>query len=210
MAEPHTVRLGQQPDGDRLFHAGDGLVERPTGNGGDGDDVERRSGVDGSVGEHGPGAGVGVESVGCPSLAEDGWADEYVAITVDVAEVIKGELVERVVLGWDAILVGPGGDRVATLLSNGIRPPQVGDQMLLFLDPAAASFVEALSGAPTHSPVLLEGVAYLDGDRLVAGETSSTPADQLLAMSLPQVRRIVQEAAAHPREVGAPIQPGGL
>ena len=35
MAEPHTVRLGQQPDGDRLFHAGDGLVERPTGNGGD-------------------------------------------------------------------------------------------------------------------------------------------------------------------------------
>ncbi len=153
---------------------------------------------------------VGVESLGRPSLAEDEWADEYVEITVNAAEVLKGGDVERVVLGWDAIQVDPNGNRVATLLNNGIRPPEVGDHMLLFLDPAAPSFVEALGGRPTHWPVLLDGVAYLDGDRLVAGETGSTTADHLLAMSLPQIRRLVHEAADHPREVGEPIQPGGV
>jgi hypothetical protein len=51
-------------------------------------------------------------------------------------------------------------------------------------------------------------VAYLNGDRLVAGETESNIADQLLAISLPRIRRIVHEAAAHPRDVGQPIQPG--
>ena len=152
---------------------------------------------------------VGVESLGRPDLEEDEWADEYVAITFDAGEVLKGGLVERVVLGWDAVQIDPDGNRVATLLNNGIRPPQVGDHMLLFLDPAAPSFVEMLGGRPTHSPVLLDGVAYLDGDRLVAGETVSTTAYQLLAMSLPQIRRIVQEAAEHPRDVGEPIQPGG-
>ncbi len=152
---------------------------------------------------------VGVESLGRPSLEEDPGADEYVAITVDAAEVLKGGDVERVVLGWDAIQVDPNGNRVATLLNNGIRPPEVGDHMLLFLDPAAPSFVEALGGRPTHWPVLLDGVAYLDGDRLVAGETVSITADRLLAMTLPQIRRIVHQAAEHPRDVGEPIQPGG-
>jgi len=152
---------------------------------------------------------VGVESLGRPSLEEDQWADEYVAITIDAAEVLKGGDVERVMLAWDAIQVDPNGNRVATLLNNGIRPPEVGDHMLLFLDPAAPSFVEALGGRPTHWPVLLDGVAYLDGDRLVAGETVSITADQLLAMTLPQIRRIVYQAAEHPRNVGEPIQPGG-
>lgn len=152
---------------------------------------------------------VGVESLGRPGLAEDEWADEYVAVTVDAVAVFKGALVERVVLGWDAIQVDPDGNRVATVLNNGIRPPQVGDHMLLFLDPADPSFIEALGGRPTHWPVLLDGVAYLEGDRLLAGETASTTADQLLATSLPEIRRIVRDAAEHPRDVGEPIQPGG-
>jgi hypothetical protein len=150
---------------------------------------------------------VGVKSLGRPDLEEDEWADEYVAVTIDTAEVLKGAPVEHVVLGWDAIQVDPDGNRVATFLTNGIRPPEFGDHMLLFLNPAPSSFVEALGGAPTHTPVLLDGVAYLDGDRLVAGETASSTADQLLAMSLPQIRRIVREAAEHPRDVGEPIQP---
>ena len=153
---------------------------------------------------------IGVESLGRPSLDEDPYADEYVAITVETAEVLKGASVPSVVLGWDAIAVDLDGNRVATILSNGIRPPRVGDHVLLFLDPADPSFVESLGGKPTHWPVLLDGVAYLDGDRLVAGETASTTASQLLVLSLPQIRQIVGEAAAHPRDVGEPIRPGGL
>jgi hypothetical protein len=153
---------------------------------------------------------VGVTSLGRPDTGEDTSADEHVAATIEAAEVLKGELVERVVLGWDAIQVDSAGNGIATIISNGIRPPAVGDRMLLFLDPASPSFIEALGGKPTHWPVLLDGVAYLDGDRLIAGETVSTTADQLLAMSLPQIRKIVHRAAEHPRDVGEPIQPGGL
>ena len=76
-------------------------------------------------------------SLGRPHVGEDPWIDEYVAVTVDAVPDLKGEPVERVVLGWDAIQVDPDGNRVATILSNGIRPPEVGDRMLLFLDPAS-------------------------------------------------------------------------
>ena len=151
----------------------------------------------------------GVSSLGRPAIGEDPWADEVVAVTIDVTELLKGDDVERVVLGWHAILVDPDGERVATLLTNGLRPPRMGDRMLLFLEPADASIVESLDARPTHSPVVLDGVAYLDGDVLVEGETVSTTAAQLLAMSLPEIRALVHDAAAHPRDVGEPIQPGG-
>lgn len=150
---------------------------------------------------------VGVVSLGRPDLAEDEYADEYVAVTVQPAEVLKGDPGGEVVLGWDAIGVDPAGDRVATLLSNGIRPPQVGDRMLLFLIPARPEF---LAGVPTHEPVLLDGIAYIKGDRLVAGEVGSHTAARLLAMPLRRIRAIVGRAVEKPRVVGEPIKPGGL
>jgi hypothetical protein len=57
------------------------------------------------------------------------------------------------VYGWDAIQVDERGNRVATWLSKGIRPPAVGDRMLLFLDPAEASpEIRALVRGTTENP----------------------------------------------------------
>jgi hypothetical protein len=131
---------------------------------------------------------IDLTSLGRPDIVEDPHADEYLAITVRANEVLKGQPTEKVVLGWDAFSVDADGQRVATSISNGLRPPDLGDRLLLFLVPADPAAAEHLGGAPTHQPVKLDGVAYLDGDRVTAGETSSPAADQLRAMSLEDIR----------------------
>lgn len=118
-----------------------------------------------------------VHSLGRPDLAEDEYADEFVAITIAPEEVLKGDEPAQVVLGWDALGVNPNGERVATLLANGLPPPIHGDRLLLFLVPADPAFVEALGGVPTHQFVQLDGVAYLDE----AGNITETEDDSPLA-----------------------------
>jgi len=115
---------------------------------------------------------VEVVSLGRPDVEEDPNADEYVAVTTDVTEILKGDPISEVVLGWDAFGYDTDGNRVSTLLSNGVRPPQVGDRLLLFLVVADPAFADALGGG-SHQEVKLDGVAYLDGDRLIAGELGS-------------------------------------
>lgn len=131
---------------------------------------------------------VDLQSLGRPNLAEDPYADEFLAVTIRTTETIKGQPTDEVVLGWDAFNVNPDGQRVATWISNGLRPPDLGDRMLLFLIPADPAFADHLGGAPTHQPVKLDGVAYLDGDQPIAGETNSPAAEQLISMPLNQIR----------------------
>jgi len=147
---------------------------------------------------------VEVVSLGRPDVEEDPNADEYVAVTTDVTEILKGDPISEVVLGWDAFGYDTDGNRVSTLLSNGVRPPQVGDRLLLFLVVADPAFADALGGVPSHQEVKLDGVAYLDGDRLIAGELGSRVADELLAMSLNEIRDLINATVRTPTASSTP------
>lgn len=116
-----------------------------------------------------------VESLGRPSMEEDPFADEFVAITVDPEMVLRGERPNTVILGWDAILVGPEGDSIATLLANGVPPPTVGDSLLLFLAPVDPAFADFLKGVPTHQLVQLDGIAFLDDAGAIVGAEDGSP-----------------------------------
>ncbi len=62
---------------------------------------------------------------------------------------------------------------------------------MLFLDPVDAAFNDFLGGELTHHLVKLDGIAYLDGDQVVAAEVGSTAAEQLRTMSVNEIRAAV-------------------
>lgn len=116
-----------------------------------------------------------VESLGRPAIAEDEFADEYLAVSLRADEVLEGDESDPVVLPWQGFNVDADGNRVATWVINGLPVPRVGDRMLLFLvdiDPAAS---RAFGGVPTHVPTQLEGVAFLDESGAVVHAATGSP-----------------------------------
>lgn len=127
------------------------------------------------------------DTLGRPGLLEgDTLASEYLAIDVAVDKTIKGASTDAVVLGWEAFQIGPDDQRVATYLANGVRPPRVGDRLLLFLIDADPAFVEWLGGKPTHQPTQLDGVAVVNSEGMVVHAEGGSPLGR--AGSLQQVR----------------------
>lgn len=126
------------------------------------------------------------ESLGRPDGEEDPLADEYVAIQVDVESVLKGGETETVVLGWDAVRIDEAGERVGTVIANGVPPPRNGDRLLLFLINPDPAFVEALGGIPTHQPIQLDGIAFLDENGAISLTERGSPLGE--AGSLEAVR----------------------
>lgn len=118
-------------------------------------------------------------SLGRPDLSEDEYADEFVAIEIDVDAVIKGPDADTVVLGWDAINVDPAGERVATWIANGVPPPHNGDDLLLFLLAAEPDHAEVLGNVPTHQLLQLDGIAFLDGDGEITLTEPGSPLEEM-------------------------------
>ena len=101
-------------------------------------------------------------SLGRPRVEEDPAANEYLGLTVSVETLLKGEPVDEVLLGWDAYVVDADGKRVASNVMNGIAVPHAGDEVLLFLQPLDGRSKELMGGFPTHSPVALDGIAFVE------------------------------------------------
>jgi hypothetical protein len=131
---------------------------------------------------------VDTTSIERPDVAIDAAADEYVAITVRPTETLVGDTVDEIVIAWHAYAVDADGSRTAIRMMNGLRRPNVGDHLLLFLDPADPAFVEHLGGAPTHQLVKLDGLVQLDGGRVVGGEANSPVVEQMLGMTIGDLR----------------------
>ena len=132
-----------------------------------------------------------VSSLGRPSLEEDPYADEYVAVSMRVTETFKGETPEHLRLGWSAINVNPDGQRVAVWVASGLPPPSVGNQMLLFLDEVDPAYDEFLGGIPTHEPVALDGIVYLENNVPVVVEQRSPAGEELLTMTLDSLQGLI-------------------
>lgn len=161
------------------------------------EDVTIDDGTYDSVGEMGDNSSVvvvgdvvEVTSLGRPFADGDQYQNtsEYVAVTVETVDTLTGEPTGEVVLAWQAFATDSDGNRTATLLLNGIRPPEVADRLVLFLDPVDAAFNDFIGGELTHQLVKLDGIAYLDGDQVTAGEVGSTAAEQLRTMTVREIR----------------------
>lgn len=131
---------------------------------------------------------VEVTSLGRPFTDRDPDANEFVSITVETIDTLAGDPVDEIVLPWEAFGTDADGTRTTTLVTNGIRPADVGDRLVLFLQPADPQFAEFLGGTPTHQLVKLDGIAYLNDGRVFATELGSTAAEQLLGMTADDIR----------------------
>lgn len=158
-------------------------------------DVVVDDGTFGSVSEMGDesdlvvvGEVVEVVSIGRLNVGQDPDAPEYLAVTIRPSETLQGASDGDVVLVWAAFEVDADGKRVATRILNGLRPPDVGDHVLAFLDTVDPAFADLAGGVPTHQLVRLDGIAYLEGDQPVAVEVGSTAAEELLTMTLDDLR----------------------
>ncbi len=177
---PQTAPRGSGPPGDEVPAAtnqltladdGDATVEQLVG--------EAEVVVHGTV--------VSVESLGRPAAAEDPAAPEYIGVTIEVDSVLAGAADQPIRLAWDAYETNTNGTRVATWITNGLRPPEQGDEMLLFLGPVDPSFAEFVGGFPTYAPVRLDGVAYLNDGVITEVERNSPAGQDLLGRTITDV-----------------------
>lgn len=137
-----------------------------------------------------------IVSLGRPSIAEDEYADEMTGVTLKVSSVLKGDSLSEVRLAWDTYLVDPRGVRTAVIVANGLKPPVMSDTVLLFLIPADDSWTKFNDGFPTHMPVRLDGVAYLNNGKVTAVETGSPAGEQIIGQSVDAVQTLIADLVA--------------
>ncbi len=126
-------------------------------------------------------------SLGRPNASTDPLADEFLGLTIEVETVLAGDPVDDVTMAWDAYVVDADGSRTAANVMNGVPVPHVGDRLVLFLRPVDEQFGAAMGGFPTHAPVALDGVAFLDRDTVTLTDETATQAAHLTGMTIAQI-----------------------
>ncbi len=130
-------------------------------------------------------------SIGRPAAATDPTADEFLAITVQPSERLRGSYPGDVVIAWAAYSTDQDGTRVAVRTVNGVRPPELGDRVVLFLRPVDPGFAEFAGGAPTHELVKLDGIGFVTDDVVTQVETGSTAAELLRGMTVASLGDVI-------------------
>jgi hypothetical protein len=133
-------------------------------------------------------------SLGRPDVEADPSADEYLGLTVSVDALLKGSAVDEVRLGWDAYVVDANGERAATNVMNGIDVPRVGDEVLLFLQPIDADAARFMGGFPTHAPVSLDGIAFVEDHTVTATDDISADVIGLPGKTIEQIAALISAA----------------
>ena len=130
-------------------------------------------------------------SIGRLAEATDPTADEFLAITVEPSERLRGSYPGNVVIAWAAYSTDQDGTRVAVRTINGVQPPALGDRLVLFLRPVDPGFAEFAGGAPTHELVKLDGIGFVTDDVVTEVETGSPAAELLRGMTVASLRDII-------------------
>ncbi len=129
---------------------------------------------------------------------------EIIVVTVKVADVLVGdvEMGDIVSFPWTAWNLNPDGTRGKMLVTNGIRVPAVGQDLLLFLRDLPDDVERSLVVRPTHYLITLDGLLNVDGDRLYSalfdgsdGEGTPTVGIQLNQVSYEELKTMVDAAS---------------
>jgi hypothetical protein len=127
-------------------------------------------------------------SIGRLAAATDPTADEFLAITVQPSETLRGSYPGDVIIAWAGYSTDEDGARLAVRTLNGVRPPAVGDHVVLFLRPVDPAFGAFAGGAPTHELVKLDGIGFVTDDVVTEVETGSPAAELLRGMTVASLR----------------------
>ena len=127
-------------------------------------------------------------SIGRLGAATDPTADEFLVITVHPSETLRGSSPGDVVIAWAGYSTDKNGARLAVRTVNGVRPPAVGDRVVLFLRPVDPAFDAFAGGAPTHELVKLDGIGFVTDDVVSEVETGSPAAELLRGMTVASLR----------------------
>lgn len=114
---------------------------------------------------------VGVTSIGRPDLAEDEFADEYIALELRVERTMSGAGVTEVVVPWRAFNVGPDGQRRATWVVNGVPVPEVGDRLVLPLLELTPERAARLDASLSHAVGAMQGISFVDDGGSLTGRS---------------------------------------
>ncbi len=95
-------------------------------------------------------------------------ATESIVISVEVGDVVAGDVQvgEVVSFPWTAWELNPDGTPGRMWLSNGIRVPVVGQELVLFLREWPDNQEPSLATRPTHYVATMDGILNIAGDRL--------------------------------------------
>jgi hypothetical protein len=116
---------------------------------------------------------------------------EIIVVTVKVADVLVGEVKggDIVSFPWTAWDLNPDGTRGKIHLTNGIRVPAVGQELLLFLRDLPDDLERSLKVRPSHYLITLGGLLNVEGDRISSEvfDGSGDEGDPPLGVRLNQV-----------------------
>lgn len=113
------------------------------------------------------GSVVSSDSLGAPDLKEDPNASEFLRIGVKVDQVLSGVAPKDgvVYIPWDSYVTqGNGSERKIEVVQEGLKIPQVGEQLLLFLRPAPPSMIESFGGRVDSVVNTLDGILRIQQD----------------------------------------------
>jgi hypothetical protein len=127
-------------------------------------------------------------SIGRLAAATDPTADEFLAITVQPSETLRGSYPGDVIIAWAGYSTDEDGARLAVRTVNGVRPPAVGDHVVLFLRSVDPAFDAFAGGAPTHELVKLDGIGFVTDDVVTEVEAGSPAAELLRGMTVASLR----------------------
>jgi hypothetical protein len=130
-------------------------------------------------------------SIGRLAAATNPTADEFLAITVQPSETMRGSYPGDVIIAWAGYSTDEDGARVAVRTVNGVRPPAVGDRVVLFLRPVDPGFADFAGGAPTHELIKLDGIGFVIDDVVTEVEAGSLAAELLRGMTVTALREAI-------------------
>jgi hypothetical protein len=96
-----------------------------------------------------------------------------------------------VIIAWAGYSTDEDGARVAVRTVNGVRPPAVGDRVVLFLRPVDPGFADFAGGVPTHDLIKLDGIGFVIDDVVTEVEAGSLAAELLRGMTVTALREAI-------------------
>ena len=114
--------------------------------------------------------------------------EAYLGLQLRVDEVLQGDPGDEIRLAWYAYTLDEDGNSVAANVLNGIPVPHVGDQLVVFLRVADSAFAEALDGFPTHAPVLLDAIGFVENGAVTITDSVVADAAVLTGVTLDEIR----------------------
>lgn len=138
----------------------------------------------------------GVQSIGAPNAADDPNASEYFVITLEPIATLKGATPEPPTFLWEGF-VTDAGTRQARVTLDGVAMPDVGDELVVFLNDESPMRVNEFGDHADYLVETADGIYYVrDGELLTELSGRGRVGHQLNGQRLSELADILNLAGA--------------